>query len=186
MSGARLGSLIPPEVSYNKTDSKLVELDEDGNEVRELPRLSKSDTKHISFPAEEEQRDSLLVPLPEGREEQICLGLMETDFGSESKSNEETVYEKTIETPSGYKVISRKIVRRLSSKRGSNRQKDDKFSKRELLLIVCVIIFVLVVIIAIATVIIVMVIQQQNSEVTIKQGKDNPFNFLPSPNVLQF
>ena len=182
MSGAIPGSLIPPEVSYDKTDSKLFELDEDGNEVRELPRLSKRNTKHVSFPAEEEQRDSLLVPLPspEGKEEQICLGLMETDFGSESKPNEETVYEKTIETPSGYKVISRKIVRRLNSKRGSSRQKDDKFSKKELLLILCVILFVLVVIIAVAAVIIVMVIQQQNSEVKIKQGKDKPVNFLSS------
>ena len=188
MSGARPGFLIPPEVSYNKTDSKLVELDDDGNEVRELPRLSKRDTKHVSFPAEEEQRDSLLVPLPEGKEDQVCLGLMETglpegkeeqiclalmktDTVSESNPNEETVYEKIVETPGGYKVITRKIVRRLSSKRGSNRQKDDKFSKKELLLILCIIPFVLVVVIAVATVIIVMVIQQQDSEVAIKQGK---------------
>ena len=175
MSGARTVSLIPPEVSFNKTDSRLFELDEDGNEVRELPRLSKRTTKHVSFPAEEEQRDSLLVPLPEEKGEQICLGSMEADAGSQRKSNEVMVDEKTVETPGGYKVTARKIVRRLS-RRDSNRRTDDKFSKRELLLILCVtlcvILFVLVVIIAVAAVIIVIVLQQKSSEATIKQGKD--------------
>ena len=54
---------------------------------------------------------------------------METDTGIESKPNSETVYEKTVETPGGYKVTARKIVRRLS-KRGSNRHKEDKFSTK--------------------------------------------------------
>ena len=181
MSGARPGSLIPSEVSYKKTDSKLVELDEDGNEVRELPRLSKRTTKHVSFPAEEEQRDSLLVPSPEGNEEeQICLGSMETDTGIQSKPNEEKVYERTVETPGSYKVTARKIVRRLS-KRGSNRQKDDKFNTKELLLILCGILLVLSVIIAAAAVVIVIVLQQQDSEAKIrsKQGKHKLISFLP-------
>ena len=179
MSGARPGSLIPSEVSYKKTDSKLVELDEDGNEVRELPRLSKRTTKHVSFPAEAEQRDSLLIPLPEEKEEeQICLSSMETDTGIESKPNSETVYEKTVETPGGYKVTARKIVRRLS-KRGSNRHKEDKFSTKELLVILCVILLVLVIIIAVAAVIIVLVLQQEDSDVTIKQGKDKHVDIHP-------
>ena len=179
MSGARPGSLIPSEVSYKKTDSKLVELDEDGNEVRELPRLSKRTTKHVSFPAEAEKRDSLLIPLPEEKEEeQICLSSMETDTGIESKPNSETVYEKTVETPGGYKVTARKIVRRLS-KRGSNRHKEDKFSTKELLVILCVILLVLVIIIAVAAVIIVFVLQQEYSDVTIKQGKDKHVDIHP-------
>ena len=134
----RMGSLIPPEVSYENTDSntksKVVELDEDGNELEELPRLPPKRllSRYMSMPVEDEEQTGSLIPSPGVEEEQICLspgtpddidgGYLEPQTGHLYEEIKEV--KRTVEvTPTGSRIFTveertRKIplMRRLTSR----------------------------------------------------------------------
>ena len=188
--GFRMGSLIPPEASYentnSNTNSKVVELDEDGNEVEELPRLppQRLPSRYISMPVGDEELTGSLIPSPGPEEDQICLspGTPDDVDGGYLEPQSGHLYEEikevkgTVEvTPTGSRIFTveertRKIplVRRLTSRmsrKNTVHSTDENIkctcNKKTLLLIG---IFVLLLLLVIAIVVAVVVSRDKKSE----------------------
>ena len=202
--GFRIGSLIPPEASYentnSNTNSKVVELDEDGNEVEELPRLppQRLPSRYISMPSEDEEQTGSLIPSPGVEEEQICLGPGTPDDvdGGYLEPQPGHLYEeikevkRTVEvTPTGSRIFTveertRKIplMRRLTSRmsRKNTVYSDEEnirctCSKKTLILIA---IFILLALLVVAIVVAVVVSRDKKSE-----PKTGEFKNIAVPNL---
>ena len=135
--GFRMGSLIPPEVSYENTDSntnsKVVELDEDGNELEELPRLPPKRllSRYTSMPVEDEEQTGSLIPSPGVEEEQICLspgtpddidgGYLEPQTGHLYEEIKEV--KRTVEvTPTGSRILTVEEKKKKNSSNATTHQ----------------------------------------------------------------
>ena len=182
--GFRMGSLIPPKVSYENTDSntnsKVVELDEDGNELGELPRLPPKRllSRYMSMPVEDEEQTGSLIPSPGVEEKQKCLspGTPEDIDGGYLEPQTGHLYEeikevkRTVEvTPTGSRIFTveertRKIplMRRLTSRMSRKNTIDSDnenikctCSKKNLLLVAIFIAILLLLVIAIVVPIVV-------------------------------
>ena len=189
--GFRIGSLIPPEASYANTDSntnsKVVELDEDGNELGELPQLPPKRllSRYMSLPVEDEEQMGELIPSPGVEEEQICLspGTPDDVDGGYLEPQTGHLYEEIKEvkrivevTPTGSRIFTveertRKVplMRRLTSRMGRKNtiDSDDEnvkctCSKKNLLLVAILIAILLLLVIAI--VVAVVITREKKSE----------------------
>lgn len=109
-------TLLPPESSYENTPHTLVELDDDGNPVGELPRAAPPPDRLLSryistSPVSPEPSGVPSWPPRTPEEEQICLGTDDPDGGYLEPNNhiyqEIKEVKRTVEvTPTGSRIFT--------------------------------------------------------------------------------
>ena len=196
MTGSQgFDSLIPPEASYENTSrpSKIVELDDDGNEIGELPRIpSRVPSRYIrtSLPRQESETGSL-VPSPGPEEEQICLSAGTTDdIDGGYLEPHHHLYEeikevkKTVEvTPSGSRIMTieekttriprsiRRLTSRISRKPLSVDEDYVKCSCSKKMLLIAIAI-ILVILLLITVIVVAVILAKKPSESESERGKE--------------
>ena len=164
-------TIIPPEASYENV-SKVVELDDDGNELGELPRMP---SRYVSTPPRRNVQSDNSLPYPGSEEEQICLASeTSNDIDGGYLEPQNHIYQeikevkKTVEvTPTGSRIFTVEekttkipLLQRLTSRRSRKSSNGDLDTikctcSKQMLIFAVTILVLLAVLISVAVVLVV-------------------------------